>query len=172
VPEASTSWLTGSLGIDTAGFVAYIENEKPGYLQLEAWVKEHARNLTPESIAAFNHNILTRDMNAEMAGERRERFGIADPRSRTRSALTISTTGTRHTAGSRTRRPRLPWAERPKNRGQAAAGGSIPTATASKRARRSRPRRRAGWRGSSPLRCIPECSVEAPGPIRALRHRK
>jgi hypothetical protein len=70
--------LTGSLGIDNAGFVAYIENEKPSYLQLEAWVKEHARNLTPESAAAFNHKILTRDMNAEMAGERRERFGIAD----------------------------------------------------------------------------------------------
>jgi Domain of unknown function (DUF5069) len=71
--------LTGSLGIDNAGFVAYIENEKPGYLQLEAWVKEHAHNLTPESVAALNHKILTRDMNAEMAGERRERFGIADP---------------------------------------------------------------------------------------------
>jgi hypothetical protein len=71
--------LTGSLGIDNAGFVAYIESEKPSYLQLEAWVKEHARNLTPESVAAFNHKILTRDMNAEMAGERRERFGIADP---------------------------------------------------------------------------------------------
>jgi hypothetical protein len=71
--------LTDSLGIDNAGFVAYIENEKPSYLQLEAWVKEHARNLTPESVAAFNHTILTRDMNAEKAGERRERFGIADP---------------------------------------------------------------------------------------------
>ena len=67
------------LGIDNAAFVANIENEKPGYLQLEAWVKEHARNLTPESVSAFNHTILTRDMNAEMAGERRERFGIADP---------------------------------------------------------------------------------------------
>jgi hypothetical protein len=71
--------LTGSLGIDNAGFVAYIENEKPGYLQLEAWVSEHARNLTPASVAAFNHTILEREMSAEMAGERRERFGIADP---------------------------------------------------------------------------------------------
>ena len=26
-----------------------------------------------------NDKILTRDMNVEMAGERRERFGIADP---------------------------------------------------------------------------------------------
>jgi hypothetical protein len=71
--------LTGSLGIDNAGFVAYIESEKPSYLRLEAWVKKHARNLTPESVAAFNDKILTRDMNVEMAGERRERFGIADP---------------------------------------------------------------------------------------------
>jgi DNA-binding transcriptional regulator YiaG len=71
--------LTGSLGIDNAAFVAYIENEKPGYLRLEVWVKEHARNLTPESVAALNHTILTREMSAEMAGERRERFGITDP---------------------------------------------------------------------------------------------
>lgn len=71
--------LTDSLGIDNARCVAYIESQKPGYLQLEAWVKENARNLTPESVAAFNHTILTRNMNAEMAGERRERLGVADP---------------------------------------------------------------------------------------------
>jgi len=71
--------LIGSLGIDNAAFVAYIENERPGYLQLEAWVKEHARDLSPESVAALNQTILTREMNAEMAGERRERFGITDP---------------------------------------------------------------------------------------------
>jgi hypothetical protein len=39
---------------------------------------KRSRNLTPEAVAAFNHTILTRDMSAEMAGERRERFGIAD----------------------------------------------------------------------------------------------
>ncbi len=71
--------LTGSFGIDNAGFVAYIENEKPGYLQLEAWVRKHARNLTSESVTAFNQEILKRDVNAEIAGERRERFGIVDP---------------------------------------------------------------------------------------------
>jgi hypothetical protein len=70
--------LTTSLGIDNAAFVGFIENAKPGYLELEAWVKTHARNLTLEAVAAFNHKIRTRDMNAEMAAERRARFGIAD----------------------------------------------------------------------------------------------
>jgi hypothetical protein len=71
--------LTTSLGIDNAAFVAYIESEKPGYLALEAWVKGHAANFTPETVAAFNHKIRTRDMGLEMAVERRARFGIADP---------------------------------------------------------------------------------------------
>jgi hypothetical protein len=65
--------------LNPLGLVAYIENEKPGYLQLEAWVREHARNLTPESVVAFNDEILKREMSAEMAGERPARFGIADP---------------------------------------------------------------------------------------------
>ncbi len=71
--------LTSSLGIDNAALVAYIEDEKPNYLQLEAWVEERAHNLTPESVAAFNEIVLTRDMSTEMAVERRERLGIADP---------------------------------------------------------------------------------------------
>ncbi|MGP6191555.1 MAG: DUF5069 domain-containing protein [Vulcanimicrobiaceae bacterium] len=70
--------LTTSLGIDNAAFVSYIENEKPGYLQLEAWVKAHATKLTVDAVAAFNHAIRTRDMRPEMAAERRARFGIAD----------------------------------------------------------------------------------------------
>jgi hypothetical protein len=70
--------LTSTLGIDNADLIAYVESEKPGYLQFEAWVKEHARNLTPESVAELNEMILTREMSAEMAAERRERLGIAD----------------------------------------------------------------------------------------------
>jgi DNA-binding transcriptional regulator YiaG len=71
--------LTDSLGIDNAALIAYIQTERPAYLQLEAWVQQHARNLTPESVAAFNHKIITRDLSADMANERRERFRIADP---------------------------------------------------------------------------------------------
>jgi hypothetical protein len=71
--------LTSSLGIDNAALAAYIEGEKPGYLALEAWVKANAANLTPESVAGFNHKIRTREMGPEMALERRARFGIADP---------------------------------------------------------------------------------------------
>lgn len=95
--------LISTLGIDSADLVAYVESEKPGYLQFEAWVKAHARNLSPESVAALNEMILTRDTPAEMAVERRERLGIADPALAHAVSITILTTGTRRTEGSQTK---------------------------------------------------------------------
>jgi hypothetical protein len=71
--------LCTSLGIDRDAFIAYIEDQRPSYQRLEAWVGEHATNLTPETVAAFNEQIRTRDMSSENAAERRSRLGIADP---------------------------------------------------------------------------------------------
>ena len=71
--------LCTSLGIDRDAFVAYIENEKPSYQRLEVWVGERATNLAPETVAAFNEQIRTREMSSEMAAERRSRLAIADP---------------------------------------------------------------------------------------------
>jgi hypothetical protein len=69
--------LTGSLGIDKAGFVASIESQQPSYLRLEAWVKEHTQPRA-ESVAAFNATILRRDMKAsKWPASGRVRFGIA-----------------------------------------------------------------------------------------------
>ncbi|HTJ27714.1 MAG TPA: DUF5069 domain-containing protein [Candidatus Limnocylindria bacterium] len=70
--------LCTNLGIDRDAFVAYIEQEKPTYLELEAWVREHATKLDAESIAAHNRAIMTGEMPAEIANERRRDAGVTD----------------------------------------------------------------------------------------------
>jgi hypothetical protein len=67
-----------NLGIDADALVRYIETELPDYLQLEAWVREHATKLDTTSVAAHNLGILTRNQREELASERRARFGITD----------------------------------------------------------------------------------------------
>jgi hypothetical protein len=67
------------LGIDEAAFVAHIESAKPGYLQLEAWVREHATKIDPASIEAHNEKFLNWRIREDLASERRARFHIADP---------------------------------------------------------------------------------------------
>jgi len=69
---------TDNLGLDRLAFVAYIENDKPDYLQLEAWVREHATKLDPASIAAHNQFILERRMRDEIAVPRRAELGLTD----------------------------------------------------------------------------------------------
>jgi hypothetical protein len=70
--------LCERLGLDRDAFVAFIETEKPDYLTLERWVVEHARDLSPQTIAAFNQRVRTGNMREELASERRRRFGIED----------------------------------------------------------------------------------------------
>jgi hypothetical protein len=70
--------LCERLGLDREAFVAFIEGERPDYLATERWVSEHARDLSPQTIAAFNTRIRTGNMREELAAERRRRFGIAD----------------------------------------------------------------------------------------------
>jgi hypothetical protein len=66
------------LGIDGAALVRYVETELPDYLQLEAWVREHAAKLDAASVAAHNLGVATRNMREELARDRRARFGITD----------------------------------------------------------------------------------------------
>jgi hypothetical protein len=70
--------LCTNLGIDRDAFVAYVENEKPTYLEVEAWVREHATRLDAESIAAHNHSIVEGQMPPEIANERRRDAGVTD----------------------------------------------------------------------------------------------
>ena len=52
---------------------------EPGYLQLEAWVREHATKIDPASIEAHNEKFLNWRIREDLASERRARFHIADP---------------------------------------------------------------------------------------------
>jgi hypothetical protein len=65
-------------GLDQDAFVRFVETDRPDYLATERWVVENAKNITPETIAAFNERVLVAAMRDEMAAERRERFGIED----------------------------------------------------------------------------------------------
>ena len=60
------------LGIDAEAFVAYIESEQPTYLQLEAWVREHATKLDADSLAEHNRKIEQRDKPEHLAVPIRE----------------------------------------------------------------------------------------------------
>ncbi|GAC1427520.1 MAG: hypothetical protein NVSMB5_22280 [Candidatus Velthaea sp.] len=72
-------FLTTTLGIDREALVAYICEEKPDYLALEAWVRSHATKLGAESIAAVNAKVDTADLPEPMRAERLSRFNITDP---------------------------------------------------------------------------------------------
>jgi hypothetical protein len=71
-------FLTTTLGIDRNAFVAYIKTEKPEYREVEAWVRAHATNLTPEAIATVNDRVETTDMPEALLDERRSRLQITD----------------------------------------------------------------------------------------------
>ncbi len=68
-----------NLGIDADAFIAFVGAELPDYLTCEKWVLENGTKIDPVSIAAHNRKILTWNQREELAGERRVRFGIADP---------------------------------------------------------------------------------------------
>jgi hypothetical protein len=71
--------LTTALGIDRDAFVEYISDEKPGYLALEAWVRAHATNLTPEAVTTLNAGIEAAQLPEAMREARFERVGYSDP---------------------------------------------------------------------------------------------
>jgi hypothetical protein len=70
--------LCANLGIDRDAFIAYIETEKPTYLELETWVREHATQLDAETIAAHNRHIAERNLPDHVLDQRRRDAGITD----------------------------------------------------------------------------------------------
>ena len=70
--------MCAELGIDNAAFVAYIESERPTYLQLEAWVVAHGTALTPQAIARWNRIVAAAKLPDAMRVERLERFGLVE----------------------------------------------------------------------------------------------
>jgi hypothetical protein len=71
-------FLTSTLGIDSEAFQAYIREQLPDYPTLEAWVRAHATNLTPEAIATVNDNVATADLPERMRADRFARVGLHD----------------------------------------------------------------------------------------------
>jgi hypothetical protein len=72
-------FLTTALGIDRDAFVAYIEDSRPDYLALEAWVRAHAATLTAEAVAKVNSRVESVDLPEAMLAERTARLGLTDP---------------------------------------------------------------------------------------------
>jgi hypothetical protein len=68
--------LTG-LGVDAGELVAFVERERPDYLAFERWVLAHAKDASPESIAAVNEKILHGLMPEPRRSENQRRFGVA-----------------------------------------------------------------------------------------------
>lgn len=71
-------FLTTTLGIDNAAFVAYVETERPNYLALESWVRENATRLNDETLAAVNARVTNTDLPEHMRAERIAQLGITD----------------------------------------------------------------------------------------------
>ena len=69
-------FLCTSIGLDRDAFVAFVEEQRPSYLETEAYVREHATSLNAESVDAFNQAVTGRDMPAEMQGPRCSELGI------------------------------------------------------------------------------------------------
>jgi hypothetical protein len=67
--------ITG-LGLDGEALINFITTEKPNYPECEAWVKAHAKNLTPEAIAATNKGVLESTMPDPRRSDWQQRFGV------------------------------------------------------------------------------------------------
>lgn len=67
-----------NLGFDRDAFITFVEAELPTYLQAEAWVREHAKNLDPETIRKHNE-LVHRNKPEVMARAQRAYVGLDDP---------------------------------------------------------------------------------------------
>ena len=71
--------ISETIGYDGHAFKAFVETDKPGYLAVEAWVRAHAANLTPQALAETHAYYATAKMPERLAVSMRERFRIEDP---------------------------------------------------------------------------------------------
>jgi hypothetical protein len=68
--------VAAALGFDYDALSAFIEAELPDYLTTEAWVREHATTLTPDTVAALNARIMATKLPGEYAPGMRARVGV------------------------------------------------------------------------------------------------
>ena len=69
--------LMTAFGVDKNAFEAYIAREAPGYQACEGWIRAHARDTSPATIAAFNTYTVAEKMPEPRRTEWSERFGLA-----------------------------------------------------------------------------------------------
>lgn len=67
-----------NLDLDPVAFREFIESSLPTYVEFEAWIREHARKIDPESIARHNMDVV-RDKPDNHGGPERAELGISDP---------------------------------------------------------------------------------------------
>ncbi len=70
--------LLERIGVDHDALNAFLSVERPGYLATEAWMREHASALEPETIAAFNAHVDNVIVPEERAAPRRAKLGLDD----------------------------------------------------------------------------------------------
>ena len=68
--------LLTTIGVDGEQFAAYITAEAPDYPSCEAWLREHATDLSPQTIGTFNEGITTFEMPEPRRTEWTARFGL------------------------------------------------------------------------------------------------
>jgi hypothetical protein len=65
--------------LDRDAFVSFVETQQPDYMEAERYVLEHAKNVTPESIAAFNAHAIAANFSDPARGKQfRDRVGVDD----------------------------------------------------------------------------------------------
>ena len=70
--------VCAAIGLDRDALLAYVVDEKPSYLDFEAWVRARATKLDAASIDAWNARVRDAQLPEAMATERRARFAIPD----------------------------------------------------------------------------------------------
>jgi hypothetical protein len=70
--------LLTAIGVDGDAFAAHIAADAPDYPACETWLREHATNLTPETIRAFNEQTVLFEMPDPRLAEWTARFGLSD----------------------------------------------------------------------------------------------
>ncbi len=74
----SDEGLLTAFGLDGEQFAGFIAAEAPDYPTCEAWIREHATNLSPATIAAFNATLTSFEMPDPRRSEWTTRFGLTD----------------------------------------------------------------------------------------------
>lgn len=72
-------FLTDTLGLDRDAFVAFIKPEKPDYITLEAWVRQHATTLSEETVRVINERVTSADLPEALLPARYARIKFDDP---------------------------------------------------------------------------------------------